>query len=179
MGAEDEFRVLYESYYEAVMRYAQRRSGARVAADVAADVFTVVWRRMAEMPPEPLPWIYGIARMTLANHVRGQARQEALSARWSAEPTASERDIGEVVSTRWHIHDAWASLAPDDRELLALIGWEGLTVRQAARSLGCTTATCSVRLHRARARLRKALDSTPAVPRAPMRTATLEGIPCD
>ncbi|MFF1951717.1 sigma factor-like helix-turn-helix DNA-binding protein [Kitasatospora herbaricolor] len=41
--------------------------------------------------------------------------------------------------------------------MLALIGWEGLTVREAARVLDCSPLTCSVRLMRARTRLARAM----------------------
>ncbi len=41
-----------------------------------------------------------------------------------------------------------------------LVAWEGLTTREAARSLGCSVPTFSVRLHRARRRLSGQLTTT-------------------
>jgi RNA polymerase sigma factor (sigma-70 family) len=51
-------------------------------------------------------------------------------------------------------------LSPEDRELLTLIAWEGLTPSQAAAALGLAPGTARVRLHRARTRLRAQLSST-------------------
>jgi RNA polymerase sigma-70 factor (ECF subfamily) len=31
------------------------------------DVFLVVWRRLEEVPEDPLPWLLGVARRALAN----------------------------------------------------------------------------------------------------------------
>ncbi|MCL2419615.1 MAG: hypothetical protein FWD04_10005, partial [Conexibacteraceae bacterium] len=51
------------------------------------------------------------------------------------------------------IWDAWNRLRVSDREVLALIAWEELTVAEAARVLGCPAPQFSVRLFRARRRL--------------------------
>jgi RNA polymerase sigma-70 factor (ECF subfamily) len=50
-----------------------------------------------------------------------------------------------------------STLPDDDRELLTLVAWEGLTPAQAAGVLGLTPGATRVRLHRARTRLRAAL----------------------
>jgi RNA polymerase sigma-70 factor (ECF subfamily) len=49
-------------------------------------------------------------------------------------------------------------LRPKDREVLLLIGWDGLTPTQAAKSLGISAAGFRVRLHRARRRFERFLD---------------------
>jgi DNA-directed RNA polymerase specialized sigma24 family protein len=43
------------------MRYATRRVGISSAPDIVADTFTVGFRHDAP-PPDPLPWLYAIAR---------------------------------------------------------------------------------------------------------------------
>jgi RNA polymerase sigma-70 factor (ECF subfamily) len=60
-------------------------------------------------------------------------------------------DFGQVAA-------AFASLSDDDRELLALVGWEGLDRHAIATVLGCSRATVRVRLHRARSRFAVALQ---------------------
>ncbi|MEI5101965.1 sigma factor-like helix-turn-helix DNA-binding protein [Streptomyces sp. PmtG] len=54
-----------------------------------------------------------------------------------------------------------------DQETLLLVGWDGLDVAAAAVVVGCTRRTFAVRLHRARRRLRQALDETPVGEAAP------------
>ncbi len=52
---------------------------------------------------------------------------------------------------------ALATLSIDDREVLMLAAWEGLSTMQLASVLNCSTSAARVRLHRARARLQTSL----------------------
>ena len=65
------------------------------------------------------------------------------------------------------VRAALATLSGIDQEILRLIGWEELTVAEAAGVLGCSRATAAVRLHRARRRLTDAMAAraVPPVPR--------------
>ena len=53
------------------------------------------------------------------------------------------------------MHEALACLGEDDRELVRLTSWEGLSTADAARVLGIGAGAARVRLHRARGRLRE------------------------
>jgi DNA-directed RNA polymerase specialized sigma24 family protein len=54
--------------------------------------------------------------------------------------------------------EAFTRLSDADREVLALIAWEGLDARSAAQVLGCSAPTATMRVFRARRRLRAFLD---------------------
>lgn len=57
------------------MAYARRRCDDALAEDVVAETFLVAWRRLDDVPAHAaLPWLYGIARRTLANQHRGRER---------------------------------------------------------------------------------------------------------
>ncbi|MFC8454596.1 RNA polymerase sigma factor [Kitasatospora sp. NPDC057223] len=158
MGEREEFREVYREHYGAVYRYMLRRVGDADAADLAAEVFTVAWRRFDALSAQaPLPWLYTVARNTVANHRRKEGRAEDAHRGLAVTAAASVRDVGETVTEREAVHRAWSTLRPADQEVLALIGWEGLTVREAARVLDCSAPTCSVRLMRARTRLSRAM----------------------
>jgi RNA polymerase sigma-70 factor (ECF subfamily) len=101
-----------------------------------------------------LPWLLTVARNVLGTHIRGARRGRALRLRLATEWVDAVAPSGPADGVR----AALAALHPRDREVLMLIGWEGLTPDQAARVLGQSPATFRVRLHRARARLRKLLD---------------------
>jgi RNA polymerase sigma-70 factor, ECF subfamily len=60
---------------------------------------------------------------------------------------------------------AWDQLSFSDREVLALVAWEDLSVHDAARSLGCSAPVFSVRLYRARKRFERLLERHPVGPR--------------
>lgn len=54
---------------------------------------------------------------------------------------------------------AFTSLREDDRKVLILAAWEGLTGRELAVALGCSDAAATTRLSRARSRLAASADA--------------------
>jgi RNA polymerase sigma-70 factor (ECF subfamily) len=150
-----QFERVYQDCYAAVQRYAARRVAAEAVQDVVADTFMTAWRRYGELHGEPLPWLLGIARRTAANQRRGGARREALHERLSGEQRLSaETRLG---SGDPHLAAALATLAERDREALMLVAWDGLEHRVAATVMGCSTGAFTVRVHRARRKLERAL----------------------
>jgi RNA polymerase sigma factor (sigma-70 family) len=147
------FEMHFRGYAGRVHAFALRRADPDAAQDVTAETFLVAWRRRAEMPPEPLPWLYGIARGVLANERRTSNRRLSLAARIAAEPTAPDT----IGGGDHDVLQALASLRESDRETLLLSAWEGLSTKEAASVVGCSATTFAVRLHRARIRLARVL----------------------
>jgi RNA polymerase sigma-70 factor (ECF subfamily) len=147
------FEELYREYVGVVAAYALRRASKETAEDVVAETFLVAWRRLDRVPDQPLPWLYAVARRTLANQRRSAARRESLVHRLELEFRAMPPN-----PVDGHLLDALGSLRPDDREVLMLVAWEGLTATEAAQGLDCSPVACRIRLHRARKRLARALE---------------------
>ncbi|WP_433348592.1 RNA polymerase sigma factor [Microtetraspora malaysiensis] len=158
------FTDLYDRHYRTVFGYVVLRTEPATAEDVSSETFLVAWRRLDEVPDPPLPWLLGVARNKLAKHRGVQHRGQALIDRIAALMTADDqtgRDVAERVLDRETALTALRSLREKDLEALALTTWHGLTPDQAAAVMGCSTRTYSVRLHRARARLNKAMRTMP------------------
>jgi RNA polymerase sigma-70 factor (ECF subfamily) len=148
---------LYEQYAGAVHRYALRRSDRQIAEEVTAQVFVVAWRRRSEIPADALPWLYGVARRALAEQRRGEARRRRLSERLRS---AAVDEVSTAPELRDHgLAEALRRLSPTDREVLLLRYWEELELAQIACATDCSRGTMSVRLHRARLRLRRELEA--------------------
>lgn len=152
------FDLLYRRHSGAVKRYVLRRSDAQWADDVVADVFVVCWRRLEDVPDDPLPWLLAIARRVLANRRRGDARHGALARalRFERPPVGITPGDAQPGTEVWR---ALAALSERDRELLLLVAWEGLSTAGAARVLGVRPNTCSARLSRARRKFARALSA--------------------
>lgn len=101
-----------------------------------------------------LPWLLGVARRVIANHLRGDARRRALDDRLSAQRPEGSRSDPERPS---RISLALSTLGERDREALMLVAWDGLEHRAAATVMGCSTTAFTVRVHRARRKLQAAL----------------------
>jgi RNA polymerase sigma-70 factor (ECF subfamily) len=148
--------ALFEAYQRQVLAYALRRAASVVdAEDVTAETFTIAWRRIAAVPPEPLPWLYGVARRVLANQRRGNDRRLRLAGRIGDDVPTPAR-LGEDADTP--AVTALACLRADDQEVLRLVAWEDLGNNQIAKVLGITPNAVAIRLHRARRRFAVALE---------------------
>ncbi|GLY13545.1 siderophore-interacting protein [Kineosporia sp. NBRC 101677] len=164
-SADDSFRRLYADNFPAMLSYALRRvGGLDDAADLVADIFLVAWRRRAEMPPgdEARLWLFGVARLTLANHSRGEQRRHQLSERLRLElreHLITHDPTGDLVEVR-AVREVMAQLEPVDREVLELAVWEQLAPREIAVALGLSSQVVRARLSRARNRMRLLLENT-------------------
>jgi RNA polymerase sigma-70 factor (ECF subfamily) len=164
---EEEFTALFRRHYPRVLAFVSRRTDQARAHDVVAETFATAWRHFRRLPPEPLPWLYRVARNSLANEERAARRQLRLAQRIAGRGVEHTLDHAASVVADAGLRDALARLAPGDREALLLIGWEELSNEDAARVMECSTVAFKVRLHRARRRLARLLetaDQTPAQP---------------
>jgi len=164
------FTEVYDAHYPRVYAYAVSRAGGQLAEEVASETFCVAWRRIRDLPDEPLPWLLGIARNILRESYRAQARRDSLAAELRTWTASATTDVGDDVADRAEMLAALAELSEDDRETLTLIAWHGLSPGEAAKVVGCSKATFFVRLHRARRRLAHALSTQPPAPAPPART---------
>jgi RNA polymerase sigma-70 factor (ECF subfamily) len=150
---------MYDACRQRVWAYAAARAGRQIADEVVSETFAVAWRRLADVPDPPLPWLLGVARNVLRDGYRAEARREACTAelaRWAPRPSG---DVAEDVAERLAVLRAMAAIPEGDREVLILVAWQGLSPREAARVVGCSQAALRVRLHRARKRLLRAADA--------------------
>ncbi|MEU9576340.1 RNA polymerase sigma factor [Streptomyces chilikensis] len=158
---EQRFTQLYQQHHAAVTRYVLRRVPVDEVTDVVSEVFVTAWRRLDEIPPaKSLPWLYGVARRTLANAHRAQQRRGSLVERLATQPQPEVADCADSVVADLSLARAFDGLSDADKEVLRLALWEELPARQAALVVGCSAATFHVRLHRARTRLRTSLAGT-------------------
>ena len=150
----ERFEQIYEEHRDAVRAFVRRRAPESVVDDVVSETFLVCWRRLERVPDEPLPWLYGVARKTLANQRRRLEREERLGTAASAPAAAEPDPVGDTA-----LAAAFAALSERDREVLRLVAWEGLSLGQASVVLGCSAVACRVRYHRAKARLARRLEA--------------------
>ena len=145
------FEQIYAEHHEAVRAYVRRRVHEDAVDDLVSETFLVCLRKVDSVPEEALPWLYGVARKTLANHRRKAARRAPVDVVAAGEPDP----VGDGV-----LAQAFAELGERDREVLRLVAWEGLSLREAAVVLGCSAVACRVRYHRAKSRLASRLSTS-------------------
>jgi RNA polymerase sigma-70 factor (ECF subfamily) len=158
------FRRLYEENYWPLRSYVGRRiASPSDADDIVSEVFTIAWRRLDVVPPDgpALPWLYTVARRTLANHRRGSCRRRALGDRLASvagggEPPDTSGDGWAAVD---EVRTALDALRPSDRDLLVLALTDDRPRQEIASLLGISQNAVTIRLHRARRALRAVLSA--------------------
>jgi RNA polymerase sigma-70 factor (ECF subfamily) len=143
------------------MRRTQQRADAE---DVVADALSVAWRRIDDVPlddHEARLWLYGVARRTIANRRRTDERAARLSRRLAAyveNAPAADSDIVDPVDVRLGLR-ALGRLSEADQEVVRLAVWEDLSHADIAKVIGTSVPNVAVRLHRAKRRLTRILDT--------------------
>ena len=153
------FSAFFDQNFSDVWRYLRRRVEVTADADdLSAEVFSIAWRRRHELPPpeEQRLWLFGVARNNLRNHQRSAARHLRLVGR--LQEHSNDNDSVEPIERDDAVWHALAELSADDRDLLLMRAWDQLPVTDIAVLLECTTNAASLRLHKARHRLKTELD---------------------
>jgi len=160
-GRPELMGVLYERHAPAVFRYLARRAGPPAAEDLLSEVFIAALsassRVTAHDSGSALPWLYGIGLNVLHRHFRRQQPGPGVTRDFGMDWEAVDNRL-DAWAERGRLRAALAVLNDSDRELLLLVGWEGLSQAEAATALGISPGAARVRLHRARKRALSALE---------------------
>ncbi len=143
------FEEIYAEQGSAVRAYVRRRAPEAMVDDVVSETFVICLRKIDQVPTDALPWLYAVARKTLANERRRLGKIPP----HDGQPFVEPEPVGDGV-----LAQAFNRLSDTDREVLRLVAWEGLSLKDAATVMGCSGVTCRVRYHRAKSRLASRLE---------------------
>jgi RNA polymerase sigma-70 factor (ECF subfamily) len=163
-GDQTAFAALYEQYSPLVYRFLRRRlDGAdEIIEDLTEDVFVKVYEKLDRYVERGLPftaWLYRIAHNRLVDHLRSLPRTSASSLDAVAEvPERAASAAFSRVLDRQSLAPAMARLTPEQREAVELRFIEGMSVAEAARTMGRSDEAVKKLQARALANLRRYLD---------------------
>lgn len=130
------------------------------ADTVTNEVFVAAWQRIDDIPEEGAgTWLKATARYVVSNRRRGERRWQALNdkvARLDPVSYAPPPDHDAGIELQL-VLDALSSLSATDREVLLMTALEDLTPDDLGMILGVSGHTATMRISRARARLRAAV----------------------
>jgi len=152
---EKRFEDVYQDSWPAVFRYALRRTSSYAdAQDVVVETFMTLWRHLDDVQDPALPWLFGVARRAVANRLRQRGREKSVLARISETiVVAASEDPPDGDDDLDGLFRALRRLKEDDREVLLLVAWEGLSHEEAGRALGCSRNAFTKRFMKAKSRL--------------------------
>src|SRR5215210_4511213 len=160
-GDRGAFEVLYRRYARPVFGLALRRLGDRGRAeDAVQETFASIWRAARSYRPERgpgAPWLYAVARNAITD--RGRVRSEPpTEVPEEPSPEAGPAERAETGWTAWRVHRALEELTPDERAVIELAYWSGLSQSEVASYLGIPLGTVKTRTRAALARLADVLE---------------------
>jgi RNA polymerase sigma factor (sigma-70 family) len=155
--------VWFDRHVDAVHRYVARRVGGNLARDVVAETFRIAVEHVDGYDAargSERSWLFGIATNLVRRHWRSEERRlraYAATARRSevhGDPLLAVEDSVDAGRRLDRLVDAVARLSPEDRDVLVLVAWEGMSSADVAAVLGVPHGTVRSRLSRVRAQLR-------------------------
>jgi RNA polymerase sigma-70 factor (ECF subfamily) len=161
----ERFTGVFERHYEPIHRYVSRRLGSALADDITAQVFAIAFERRRRFDlavADARPWLYGIASNLVGSNRRAERRMLGALSRLAAstETTSDGPEVG-VADQREAARVAGAlnKLDRQQRHVLLLHCWAGLSHSEIASALHIPAGTVASRLSRARQRVRADLDA--------------------
>ncbi len=148
--------MLFERHHRRLFRFCWRMTGkAALSEDLVQEVFLRVLRHRETFREGNLftPWVFSIARNVHHDGWRKQRRESPLElvAQVPAAPDVPLEKQEEIE----RLQRAMAALPDDQRELLVMHRYAGMTHAEIAKVLGCEEGASRARLHRALNTLRQ------------------------
>jgi RNA polymerase sigma-70 factor (ECF subfamily) len=176
-GDPDAVREVYRRYAGAVQTVARATIGAddELCADVVQQTFVKAWRAAANFDPDRdlAPWLYAIARRTAVDALRAERRPTRGDHAPETDVAVTDRSFEQTWEAH-QIREALDRLPPDEREVMRLSHFIGLSHSDIADRLGVPVGTIKSRTHRAHRRLASSLSALmPESVRSPRSTATM------
>ncbi len=165
-GDHAAFSELYRRYSPSAFGLANRILGDQtMAEEVLQEVFLSVWRRAGAFDPargSVRSWLFAQIHHRSVDVVRREEAERRRS-RATVEPETTEEDVEDVIEESWlsarreHVKTALTSLPEEQRRVIELAYYNGLTQTQVADAMGVPLGTVKSRTLAAMRRLRQRL----------------------
>jgi RNA polymerase sigma-70 factor (ECF subfamily) len=156
------FEELHRRYARSVLGIALRRIGDRGRAeDATQDTFASIWRSASRFDPErgeATSWLYTVARNAIVDGLRRRREPPVDEAPDVAAPGPGPDDVAEQGWVAWRVHRALETLPEQERSLVELAYWGGLSQSEIADYLSIPLGTVKTRTRSALRRLADELE---------------------
>jgi len=145
----DAIRKLYECHARGLFAYAcSFVTSFASAEDILHQVFERLLRGDVEVDGPPLPYLYRAVRNAALNQIRNRSREVNLEDGWLDSPAGMEQ-------TGLELQSVLGELPEDQREIIILHVWGGMSFEEAATVLGISANTAASRYRYGLTKLRE------------------------
>ena len=147
-----QFVATFRSHLKDISKYLTRRVEVSQVEDLASEIFEIAWRKRDSCPEGfELAWLYKIAGFVVSNHRKKLSRRAITVPLLDHDRSAPSAE--DVALDGSSVAQAFDELSAKDRQVLSLLVFEQLSIKEIAVVLGTTENNTSQRLKRARERL--------------------------
>lgn len=153
------FGPLYDAHIEQVYRFVWYKvQHKELAEDLTSQVFMKVLEKISSFNAEKASfktWVLTIARNTVIDHWRTARDHKDIEDAWdlaSASDTARDAEARMLVEK---LQGHLKKLSSDQRDIIILRVWEGLSYKEIAEALGKSESACKMACSRGLSELRE------------------------
>jgi len=165
-GRRESLEPLVRRYASSVLTYIERMVGDHhLAEELFQEVFLAIWRKRKtyRFPNSFRPWLFAIAtnRCRQAFRRAKPAAMQSFEEVTESEPTSSDPspvEIAVATETAALVAAAVAQLPDQQRTVLVLRNWNGLSYAEIAQIVGRSEGTVRSHMHHALAGIRRYLE---------------------
>jgi RNA polymerase sigma factor (sigma-70 family) len=157
---KEQFKILFDMYFDDIRRYLYYRSGDTVlSTDLAQDTFMKIWeKQLAIEPGKDTALLYKIAGDLFVSQLRRDRLSSNVKKELSLEKTgASPEEDLHYKESKQKYEKALMSMPENQRIVFLMSRMEELTYQEIAQRLSLSVKSVEKRMSGALARLRKVL----------------------
>ena len=156
------FEQLYARFARPILGLAQRLLGdPGRAEDAAQETFASVWRSAKSYRPDRgtgSAWLYTVARNSIIDRSRKRTEPAVDTAPDTPADAHGPPEEAEASWVAWSVHAAVQQLPENERTVVELAYWKGLSQREVAEQLDIPLGTVKTRTRTALLRLSERLE---------------------
>ncbi len=165
------FEIIHERHFSSIFRYVASRVGSQRAEDIASDVFLSAFDGRAKFRADydsARPWLFGIATVHLASHLRQEARWLRSRSAAIQQPSLAidgdwQDDVTQAIDAHHQARDAISALATMPEELRAAFLLHVVaecTYDEICAITDAPLGTVKSRISRARSRIAEVMEAS-------------------
>ena len=157
-GDTEAFGAVYDAFIERIYRFVYYKTHHKeTAEDITSEVFRKALQGIGSFDPAKgslSGWLYRIARNSVIDHYRTARPADAIDDMWDLAADAdASRDVDAMIVAE-NLQQHLAVLTSEQRDIVLMRVWEGMSYREIAEAVGKTEAACKMAFMRGIDRLR-------------------------
>lgn len=162
-GETEEFGRLYDSYIEKIYKFVYYKTHHKeTAEDIVSLVFIKAQKKIQNFDLSTgtfQSWLYTIARNTVIDHYKTKKHDSNIEDAWDLSSDENIELDTDMKMSLEKLETYISKLKSDQRDILIMRLWQGLSYKEIAEALGKSEASCKMTFSRSIKKLREEMPA--------------------